>query len=255
MEIGLIGLGKMGGNMRERMRRAGHTVVGYDRNPDVTDVDILEGAGRQALAAPRVVWVMVPAGDPTAGDRRRARPSCSPPATWSSTAATPAGPTTSQARRAARGEGHRLRRLRRLRRRLGPGERLRADGRRRRRRRRQGAADLRRAQARGRVRLRARRRGRRRPLRQDGPQRHRVRHDAGLRRGLGAARGRRPGQQRPRGLPSWREGTVIRSWLLDLLVRALDDDEHLRAQRLRRRTPARAGGPSRPRSTTPCRCR
>ena len=41
MDIGLVGLGKMGGNMRERLRRAGHTVVGYDRNPDVSDVDSL----------------------------------------------------------------------------------------------------------------------------------------------------------------------------------------------------------------------
>lgn len=32
MELGLVGLGKMGGNMRERIRRAGHTVLGYDRN-------------------------------------------------------------------------------------------------------------------------------------------------------------------------------------------------------------------------------
>ena len=37
MELGLIGLGKMGGNMRERLRRAGHTVVGYDRNREVSD--------------------------------------------------------------------------------------------------------------------------------------------------------------------------------------------------------------------------
>jgi len=64
MELGLIGLGKMGGNMRERLRRAGHTVVGYDRNREVSDVDSLEAmVGR--LSAPRVVWVMVPAGDPT----------------------------------------------------------------------------------------------------------------------------------------------------------------------------------------------
>ena len=41
MELGLIGLGKMGGNMRTRLRNAGHTVVGYDRNPDVSDVDSL----------------------------------------------------------------------------------------------------------------------------------------------------------------------------------------------------------------------
>ncbi|MEU8136154.1 phosphogluconate dehydrogenase (NAD(+)-dependent, decarboxylating) [Streptodolium elevatio] len=65
MELGLVGLGKMGGNMRERIRRAGHTVVGYDRNPDVADVDSLK-ALVDSLPAPRVVWVMVPAGGPTA---------------------------------------------------------------------------------------------------------------------------------------------------------------------------------------------
>lgn len=64
MDIGLIGLGKMGGNMRERMRRAGLTVVGYDRNPDVSDVDSL-AALVEALPTPKVVWVMVPAGDAT----------------------------------------------------------------------------------------------------------------------------------------------------------------------------------------------
>ncbi|MEO5709178.1 MAG: phosphogluconate dehydrogenase (NAD(+)-dependent, decarboxylating) [Nocardioidaceae bacterium] len=64
MDLGLIGLGKMGGNMRERIRRAGHTVVGYDRNPDVSDVESLE-ALVEALPSPKVVWVMVPAGDPT----------------------------------------------------------------------------------------------------------------------------------------------------------------------------------------------
>lgn len=66
MHIGLIGLGKMGGNMRTRMRNAGITVVGFDHNPDVRDVDSLE-ALVEALPAdgPRVVWVMVPAGDPT----------------------------------------------------------------------------------------------------------------------------------------------------------------------------------------------
>ncbi|MFE8011902.1 phosphogluconate dehydrogenase (NAD(+)-dependent, decarboxylating) [Streptomyces antibioticus] len=64
MQLGLIGLGKMGGNMRERIRRAGHTVVGYDRNPDLTDVqDLAELVER--LDAPRTVWVMVPAGAAT----------------------------------------------------------------------------------------------------------------------------------------------------------------------------------------------
>ena len=64
MHLGLIGLGKMGGNMRERIRRAGHEVVGFDRNPEVSDVDSLK-AMVAALPAPRTVWVMVPAGEPT----------------------------------------------------------------------------------------------------------------------------------------------------------------------------------------------
>jgi 6-phosphogluconate dehydrogenase len=64
MELGLVGLGRMGGNMRERLRRAGHTVVGYARNPQVRDVASLEEMVGK-LAAPRSVWVMVPHGDPT----------------------------------------------------------------------------------------------------------------------------------------------------------------------------------------------
>jgi 6-phosphogluconate dehydrogenase len=64
MELGLIGLGRMGGNMAERLRRAGHMVVGYDRNPDVSDVASLEDLVSK-LSTPRVVWVMVPAGEPT----------------------------------------------------------------------------------------------------------------------------------------------------------------------------------------------
>ncbi|MDQ2848326.1 MAG: decarboxylating 6-phosphogluconate dehydrogenase [Actinomycetota bacterium] len=65
MQIGLIGLGKMGANMAERLRRGGHQVVGYDRDPkSKRDVDTLE-ALVAALQAPRAVWVMVPSGDPT----------------------------------------------------------------------------------------------------------------------------------------------------------------------------------------------
>jgi 6-phosphogluconate dehydrogenase len=65
MELGLIGLGKMGGNMAQRIRNGGHTVVGYDRSPEsARDVDSLE-ALVGALAAPRAVWIMVPAGGPT----------------------------------------------------------------------------------------------------------------------------------------------------------------------------------------------
>ncbi|MYS20406.1 6-phosphogluconate dehydrogenase (decarboxylating) [Streptomyces sp. DvalAA-14] len=64
MELGLIGLGKMGGNMRERIRRAGHTVIGFDRNPDLADVHSLKELV-DSLHGPRVVWVMVPAGAAT----------------------------------------------------------------------------------------------------------------------------------------------------------------------------------------------
>ncbi|MGI9084713.1 MAG: phosphogluconate dehydrogenase (NAD(+)-dependent, decarboxylating) [Aeromicrobium sp.] len=64
MHIGLIGLGKMGGNMCTRMRDGGVTVVGYDRDPELSDVGSLEELVEQ-LPSPKVVWVMVPAGDPT----------------------------------------------------------------------------------------------------------------------------------------------------------------------------------------------
>ncbi len=60
MQLGLIGLGRMGGNMRERLRAAGHHVVGYDRSPEVSDVAGLAELV-SSLDAPRVVWVMVPA--------------------------------------------------------------------------------------------------------------------------------------------------------------------------------------------------
>jgi 6-phosphogluconate dehydrogenase len=61
MHIGLIGLGKMGNNMRARLREKGIEVTGYDRNPDVSDVASLADLAA-ALPAPRVVWVMVPSG-------------------------------------------------------------------------------------------------------------------------------------------------------------------------------------------------
>jgi 6-phosphogluconate dehydrogenase len=64
MQIGMIGLGRMGGNMAERLRRAGHEVVGYARSSQGRDVDSLEElVGR--LAQPRTAWVMVPAGEAT----------------------------------------------------------------------------------------------------------------------------------------------------------------------------------------------
>jgi 6-phosphogluconate dehydrogenase len=66
MQIGLVGLGKMGGNMRERLRNAGHTVVGYDTDPEKADVGSLVDLVEQ-LERPRAVWVMVPAGAATQG--------------------------------------------------------------------------------------------------------------------------------------------------------------------------------------------
>jgi 6-phosphogluconate dehydrogenase len=66
MHIGLIGLGKMGNNMRARLRENGVEVTGFDRNPDVTDVASLAELAA-ALPTPRVVWVMVPSGAITTG--------------------------------------------------------------------------------------------------------------------------------------------------------------------------------------------
>jgi 6-phosphogluconate dehydrogenase len=72
MELGIIGLGKMGGNMAERLRLAGHKVVGFDFSADAvkrlsdtgsTGVSSLEDLVKN-LQAPRAIWIMVPAGDP-----------------------------------------------------------------------------------------------------------------------------------------------------------------------------------------------
>lgn len=67
MHIGLVGLGRMGGNMRDRLRAAGIEVTGYDQNPEVSDVgsvaDMVGALGSDG--GPRIVWVMVPAGEIT----------------------------------------------------------------------------------------------------------------------------------------------------------------------------------------------
>jgi 6-phosphogluconate dehydrogenase len=73
MQLGFVGLGRMGLNMVTRLARAGHTVVAYDRSPEA--VTRAEAAGAEGaaslealvsmLAAPKVIWLMVPAGDAT----------------------------------------------------------------------------------------------------------------------------------------------------------------------------------------------
>jgi len=73
MQLGMIGLGRMGANMVRRLMRGGHTCVVYDRSPDAVKTMVAEGAtGADSLkdfvaklSAPRAAWVMVPAGAPT----------------------------------------------------------------------------------------------------------------------------------------------------------------------------------------------
>lgn len=66
MKLGMVGLGRMGGAMATRLGRHGHEVVGYDRATEFSEVDSLEGLVA-ALDGERrrVVWLMVPTGDPT----------------------------------------------------------------------------------------------------------------------------------------------------------------------------------------------
>ena len=139
MQLGVIGLGRMGGNIVRRLMKNGHQLrglgprrrcggqtrpakgrVGGERLKDLV----------AKLAAPRAVWVMLPAGGPTEDDHRRAGRGAGQAATWSSMAATASTATTSGAPKPC-GEGHRLRRRRHLRRRLGSGARLLHDDRRR----------------------------------------------------------------------------------------------------------------------------
>lgn len=67
MHIGLVGLGKMGANMRQRLRERGVEVTGFDRNPEISDVADLPGLVAALPAERRIVWVMVPSGAPTQG--------------------------------------------------------------------------------------------------------------------------------------------------------------------------------------------
>ncbi|MDF2776319.1 MAG: 6-phosphogluconate dehydrogenase, decarboxylating [Geminicoccaceae bacterium] len=73
MQVGMIGLGKMGANMTTRLIRGGHEVIAFDRSSDAVKASVTQGARGagsldelvKQLSAPRAVWVMVPAGDPT----------------------------------------------------------------------------------------------------------------------------------------------------------------------------------------------
>ena len=73
MELAIVGLGRMGGNMARRLHRAGHRVVAFNRSPEKTNEIIAEGLEGvftphdvvATLTAPRIVWIMVPAGDAT----------------------------------------------------------------------------------------------------------------------------------------------------------------------------------------------
>ena len=61
----MVGLGRMGANMSTRLERAGHEVVGYDRNPEVSQVATIAELVERLGDGRRVVWTMVPSGDPT----------------------------------------------------------------------------------------------------------------------------------------------------------------------------------------------
>jgi 6-phosphogluconate dehydrogenase len=73
MELGLVGLGRMGANIARRLMRTGHRVVAFDRDPEAVRALAAEGAAPakdladlvRRLAAPRAVWVMLPAGEAT----------------------------------------------------------------------------------------------------------------------------------------------------------------------------------------------
>lgn len=73
MRLAVIGLGRMGANISLRLMRGGHEIVGFDRNPESVTALVGEGVARASslehafatLAAPRIFWVMLPAGQPT----------------------------------------------------------------------------------------------------------------------------------------------------------------------------------------------
>ena len=250
MKIGMVGLGKMGGNMAARLRRRR-----------------ARGRGLRPAQRRRPTWTRCPSwcetprraaggvGDGAGGRPHRAgrRPTLGGLLAPGDVVIDGGNSNWHDSvRRGARAgrAGHRLHRRRHERRGVGPRRGLLPDGRRHRRARRRRPAAVRRAQAAGR-RVRPRRPGRHRALHQDGPQRHRVRAHAGLRRGLRAAgRGPTSASTSTAALEAWQHGSVVRSWLLDLLVRALRADARPRGHRAATPpTRARAAGRCRRRSS------
>ena len=194
MQLGLVGLGKMGFNMRERLREGGHEVIGYDPRPEVTDVPTLEALA-EALKPPRVVWVMVPSGpitDTTITELAKELSEGDLVIDGGNSRYTEDEPHAKLL--GEKGVAYHRRRC--IGWYLGFDGRVRTDGRRQRRRRRTRDADLRHpapARPAGR-RIRARGPGRCGAFRQDGAQRHRVRADDGICRGLRGVGRRGPDQ-------------------------------------------------------------
>ena len=86
MELGMIGLGRMGGNMAQRLVNGGHRVVTYDRDSETVIASAgFGGEGASSLeevvsrlSAPRALWIMVPAGQPTENTIDALAPSSQP---------------------------------------------------------------------------------------------------------------------------------------------------------------------------------
>lgn len=260
MQLGMVGLGRMGGNIVRRLLRNGHTAVVFDQDPKAVAALVQEGAvGADSLEdfvakleLPRTAWVMLPAGDPTevtvmtiAGlmqpddviidggnsfykdDIRRAA-ALDAKGLHYVDVGTSGGVWGLERGYCMMIGGHKaaVDRLDPIFSTLAPGL---------------GSAahpGPRRPRFPRRARLHPCRAERRRPLRQDDPQRHRVRPDAGLCRGLrhpqarqldGAAGGWRFDLNIGDIAEVWRRGSVVSSWLLDLTATALAGDENLDA--------------------------
>ena len=272
MELGIVGLGRMGANIARRLMRDGHRVVVHDINPEATAAlagEGADGAGSPAelaekLSPPRAVWVMVPAGDITEQTVAEVAAELEP-GTRSSTVATPTTATTSAAPAELGDRGidyidcgtsggvfgldrgyclmvggpdEAFARLEPIFATLAPGVEAaeRTPGR-------EGEPLA------GRAGVPPLWAGRGRALREDGPQRHRVRPHGRLRRGpqhppqrrRGRARGvrrrrdgaaRRPEYYRyeidtAEVAEVWRRGSVVGSWLLDLTAAALAESPRL----------------------------